>query len=71
LVKFYFQAAQNRWEDALKGYAKAVQLAPAFSFAAANYALVSIVFNSGFVSVAYLLVCDVHHLFGPWKFFPF
>ncbi|MCO5554223.1 hypothetical protein L7F22_007751 [Adiantum nelumboides] len=33
------KAAQNRWEDALIGYAKAVELAPSFSFAAANYAL--------------------------------
>jgi hypothetical protein len=34
------QAALRRWDEALVDYGRAVQLAPEFSFAAANYALV-------------------------------
>jgi cytochrome c-type biogenesis protein CcmH/NrfG len=34
------QAALRRWDEALVDYRRAVQLAPEFSFAAANYALV-------------------------------
>ena len=34
------QAAQGLWEQAAANYRRASQLAPEFSFAAANYALV-------------------------------
>lgn len=38
------QAASGLWDEALSNYRRAVQIAPEFSFAAANYALVRFLF---------------------------
>jgi tetratricopeptide (TPR) repeat protein len=44
-LAFSLQAALGEYDEALGNYRRAVQLAPEFSFAAANYALVCLLLS--------------------------